>query len=187
MSMTIKAPTEQINAWLKSIEQDISKAIRPAAQAGAQVLYEEVKGNVAKIKQKTGNLANSIYQAFSAQNSSEEIATYHISWNLGWQKGSQSKTSAAPHGHLIEYGHWQRYVAFLGKDGEWHTAIRPEMRGKPKPKRRASQTEKDAYYVLLPTPVWIGPQPFLRPAAAKFPQALDACEKRLLQELSGDS
>ncbi|MBV2184457.1 MAG: hypothetical protein KUL88_07955, partial [Rhizobium sp.] len=88
----------------------------------------------------------------------------------------------APHGHLLEYGHVQRYAVFIGKDGKWHTAIRPEKLGTPKPRRNASQAEKDAYY--LPRkggPRFVAARPFVRPAAAKFPEAVAAMEAELLR------
>lgn len=75
------------------------KAARPAAQAGAQVVYDQVRANVARIKRHTGNLASSIYQAYSPDNSNPGQATYHISWNA----------RRAPHGHLVEHGHLMRY------------------------------------------------------------------------------
>jgi HK97 gp10 family phage protein len=78
--------------------------VRPAAQAGAQVLYEEVlqRVPVAKRARTTkggkvippGALKASIYQAFSEDNSTADRATYHISWNH----------RKAPHGHLVEFG-----------------------------------------------------------------------------------
>jgi len=128
-------------------------AVRPAAQAGAQVFYDQVKANVSKIGRKTGNLARSIYQVYSRDNSSKAVAQYHISWN-------QKK---APHGHLVEFGHLQRYVTYIDKRGQWKTLVRPEMRGKPRPKRNASLAVKDAYYVPLKGgPKLVGARSFIR-------------------------
>ena len=86
------------------------KAARPAAQAGAQVLYERVKANVAALGRKTGNLDSAIYQAFSANNSGEGKATYHISWNA----------TKAPHGHLVEWGYIKRWQSIM-INGKWVT------------------------------------------------------------------
>ena len=125
---------------------------RPAAQAAAQVFYNEAKSNVTRIKRVSGNLADAIYQVFSQDNSGPGIATYHISWNAG----------KAPHGGLVEYGHWQRYVVVNTKKGP-RNAIRPEKQGQPKPRRRASQAEKDAYYVLRPGgPIYVPGKAFMR-------------------------
>lgn len=148
-------------------------AARPASQAAAQVLYDEVKRNVAAIPQKTGNLSRAIYQVFSQNNSSVGKATYQISWNA----------RKAPHGHLVEFGHFQRYVSYLGSDGNFYTAVRPGMRGKGKPSKNAPQSVKDAYYVLLPSPKQVAAKPFVRPAVSKFPEASAAAEKVLKDAL----
>lgn len=173
MSVTITADMSSLNAAMDKLNDRVQESVRPVAQAGAQVLYDEVKRNVASIGKKTGNLANSIYQVFSTDNSGPGRATYHISWNAN--KGR------APHGHLVEFGHIQRYVVYLGSNGQWYTAVRPEMRGKPRPSRRASQAVKDAYYVRLPQAKQVPAQPFIRPAATKFPDAVQACIKKLAE------
>jgi HK97 gp10 family phage protein len=89
----------QLDAYQKHIQEEI---IRPAAQAGAQVFYDEIKvrvpvGKPRKYKGKQingGTLKASIYQVFSKKESSDIKKVYHLSWNH--QK--------APHGHLIEFG-----------------------------------------------------------------------------------
>lgn len=89
----------QLDAYQKHIQEEI---IRPAAQAGAQVFYDEIKvrvpvGKPRKYKGKQisgGTLKASIYQVFSKKESSDTKKVYHLSWNH--QK--------APHGHLIEFG-----------------------------------------------------------------------------------
>jgi len=174
MSFTIKADTSGLNSFLDELEGVVDEAVRPAAQAGTQVLYDEVQKNVSRIGKKTGNLAASIYQVYSKDGSGPGYATYHVSWN----------TKKAPHGHLVEYGHIQRYASYVGRDGKWYTAKRPEARGKKKPGKNASQAERDAYYVLRPGgPAQIAAQPFVRPAAAKFPQALNAAEAELMKRI----
>lgn len=97
-------------AHMDNIKMVADEAIRPAAQAGAQVFYEEVKLNakrgneVRHLKGKdasgkgrtrpAGLLAASIYQVYSKDNSDNKHATYHVSWNK----------KKAPHGHLVEFG-----------------------------------------------------------------------------------
>jgi HK97 gp10 family phage protein len=162
-----------LNAMLHEMGDAAEAAARPAAQAAAQVLYDEVKRNAQGIRQKTGNLARSIYQVYSQANSGAGHATYHVSWNR----------RKAPHGGLVEFGHIQRYVSFVGSDGNWYTAIRAGMRGKPKPRRGASQAVKDAYYVTLPAPKQVAAKPFVRPAASKFSQAADAAAAKLIEEI----
>jgi hypothetical protein len=162
-----------LNAMLHEMGDAAEAAARPAAQAASQVLYDEVKRNAQGIRQKTGNLARSVYQVYSQANSGPGHATYHVSWNR----------RKAPHGGLVEFGHIQRYVSFVGSDGNWYTAIRAGMRGKPKPRRGASQAVKDAYYVTLPAPKQVAAKPFVRPAASKFSQAADAAATKLIEEI----
>ena len=174
MSVTISVDTQALDALLKEIGDDIDAAARPAAQAGAQVLYDEVKRNVAALGTVKGNLAASIYQVYSRSNSGVDHATYYVSWN----------ERKAPHGGLVEFGHIQRYVSFIGKDGKWHTAVRKAMQGKPRPGRRAAPSVKDAYYVPLPAPKQIAARSFLRKAQVKFPQALDAAAAELMKRIN---
>jgi hypothetical protein len=152
-------------------------AARPASQAAAQVLYDQVKRNVAAIPQKTGNLARSIYQVYSQAKSAPGVATYQISWN---------KTRAR-HGYLVEFGHIARYVTYMGKDGNLYTAIRPSKRGTKKPGRRASQAEKDAYFVPLASPKQIAAKSFLRSAVSQAQAAADAAERVLIRALNDDT
>lgn len=86
--------TAGINAQLDAMHQATGDAIRPAAQAGAQVFYRAVISNV-QAHRHTGKLASAIYQVFSTDNSVDgKKATYHVSWNA----------KKAPHGHLVEHG-----------------------------------------------------------------------------------
>lgn len=141
---------------LDQLTEGAEKAIRPAAQAGAQVFYDHVKANVAKLGKKTGNLDGSIYQAFNNGSSGPGHAQYTVSWN-------QQK---APHGHLVEFGHVQRYVVYVDQRGQWKTLVRASMVGKRKPPRKAPQSVKDAYYVPLKGgPRIVPPKSFIRSAA----------------------
>jgi len=99
-------------AGLDQLQATATEAARPAAQAGAQVFYNEVKLNVSRIGRVTGNLDSSIYQVFSKDNSTPVSATYHISWNH----------RKAPHGHLVEFGHIQTRKVYIGSDGNWYTS-----------------------------------------------------------------
>lgn len=143
------------NLGMDQLADGAEAAVRPAAQAGAQVFYDQVVANVAGLGRQTGNLAKSIYQVYSRDNSHKARAEYHVSWNR----------RKAPHGHLVEYGHVQRYVVYIDKRGEWKTLVRPSMVGKPKPKRNAPLAVKDAYYVPLKGgPRIVGAKSFIRRA-----------------------
>lgn len=173
--VTISLDLSSLNDIIDELGDAIEDAARPAAQAAADVLYKEVKKNVAALGKKTGNLDRSIYQVFSKRESKQGLATYYVSWN-------QSK---APHGGLVEFGHIQRYATYLAKNGKFYTAVRPEARGKPKPKRRASQAVKDAYYVpRAGGPVQVAARSFVRKAASKYDEAIKAAEEELLKRIA---
>jgi hypothetical protein len=172
MSM-LSVDMASVHAMLDGMGDRAEQAARPAAQAASQVLYDEVKRNVAAIPQKTGKLAQSIYQVYSQSNSGEGRATYHVSWNV----------RKAPHGHLAEFGHVQRYASYIGKDGNWYTAKRSGTQGMRKPGRNASQATKDAYYVPLATPRQVRAIAFVRNAQVKFPAAAQAAADVLIREI----
>jgi HK97 gp10 family phage protein len=172
----LRLDLDHLEAYVEELGDRAEAAARPAAQAAAQVLYDQVRRNVGAIPQKTGNLLSSIYQVYSQENSRPGVATYQISWNK----------TRAPHGYLVEFGHIQRYVTYVGSDGNLYTAIRPSMRGKRKPGRRASQAEKDAYYVPLATPKQVAAKSFIRSATSQAQAAADAAEAVLIREINGN-
>jgi hypothetical protein len=167
----LKVDLAGLHGLLDAMGDAAESGSRPAAQAAAQVLYDEAKRNVAAIGRRTGNLDQSIYQAFSKANSGPGHATYHVSWN----------PRKAPHGHLVEFGYMQRFASYVGKDGNWYTAVRPSMRGKPAPGPKASPATKAAYYVALATPKQVAARSFMRKAQSAFPLAQLAAEVKLLE------
>ena len=95
----------KIAAKLDGITKAAEEGARPAAQAGAQVFYEEVKQRVpvsakahsTKGKKQTftpGTLRKAIYQAFADKESGDGKASYRISWNK----------SHAFYGRFVEFG-----------------------------------------------------------------------------------
>jgi hypothetical protein len=183
MSVTFKADMSGITRMLEALGTDVETAARPAAAAGAEVLKAEVLRNVATLKEQSGKLREAIYKAYSQSQSGPGRATYHVSWRVPTKK--KGHLAAAPHGHLIENGHWMRYaVARHPKTGRLYTLVRPEKRGQPRPKARASEAEKAAYYLPRPGgPLWVEARPFIRPAQAKFGEALAVAEAELLRRL----
>ena len=178
MSVKMALDVAQLGGLLRGIEQQIHDATRPAAFDAAEVIYNDVQANVAQIGRVTGNLQSAVYRAFDQQNSGATKARYNVSWNK----------RKAPHGHLVEFGHIQRYVTYIGKNGQWYMAVRPEMRGKRKPRREASQATKDAYYVPLPSgPRQVPARPFIRPALSRLDDAERAARIRLLREINGNA
>jgi hypothetical protein len=96
--------------------------------------------------------------AFKESKSTEQVVAYSVSWNA---KG-------APHGHLIEFGHWRVNVLVRGPKGTWIAT-----------KER------------LPAPKWVPAHPFLRPAldsggAAARAAMLKRGRERLPEILAGN-
>lgn len=154
-TITVSADMTGLNQYLDALGDAVEGAVRPAAQAGAQVLYDEVKRNVASIGKKTGNLAAAIYQVYSKNNSEDKKrATYHVSWNA----------RKAPHGHLVEYGHIMRYRTVLitkgPRKGQWVTIKSQPI-----------------------APKQVGARPFVRPAMGRFPQAVEAAQNVVLEKI----
>ncbi len=155
-SFAIRVNLSALELQLDADADAVDDAARPSAQAGAQVIYDEVKRNVAKLKRHTGNLDSSIYQVFSKSRSAsggKGLATYHVSWNA----------RKAPHGHLVEYGHLQRY----------------EVTFDPATNRFTTHRDRP-----LTPPKLVAAKPFLRPAVSKFDAAMDAASAELFRRLA---
>lgn len=93
----------KLAAKLDSITKAAEEGARPAAQAGAEVFYQEVKQRVPmsakphKSGKKTydpGTLRRAVYQAFADRESGDGRAMYRVSWN---------KTHAF-YGRFVEFG-----------------------------------------------------------------------------------
>ena len=93
---------------LRAKVDKLHAATRPAAQAGAQIIYERARleapvsadSHYFYIRGKKygpyapGTLRDSIYQVFSKDNSYKDVSTYHISFNK----------SEAPYGFIVHNG-----------------------------------------------------------------------------------
>lgn len=92
---------------LDKLTRAAEAATRPAAQAGAQVFYNEVLARVPvsesahwfygthdKYFFPAGTLRNAVYQVFSKDNSGKAKAMYHVAWNH----------RKAPYGFMVEFG-----------------------------------------------------------------------------------
>lgn len=99
---------------------------RSMAVAGGKVFRDEAK---ARAPVDSGKLRSSLYLAHREGESTPERQVYRVSWNA----------RRAPHGHLLEFGHWQTHAMYLD-GGVWKV-------GAP-----------------LASPKWVPAHPFLRPA-----------------------
>lgn len=184
--------TAPLLAKIAGLEQKIKESVRPAAFAGSDLLYKEVKHRALTIGG-SKRVAAAVYQKFvvnSASGALGDSATYHISWRKGHSKNNEkghAGEGALPTttiGHWIEFGRWQRYMVRTDKDGNWYTVKRPESEGKPVPGRTASQAQKDAYWMPRPGGAVFHPaKSFLRSGyEAQKAEAAQAAKARM-QEL----
>lgn len=177
VSMSIEGDPAAALARFSAAFQE--EALRPAARAGALVFYNEMRR---KAPVRSGKLRDAIYHAFADKESRDDAMVYRTSINA----------RKAPHWHLVEYGYMRRYVSYQGNDGRVRLAVRPGMEGRKAPRRRASQAEKDAYWIPLPNgPVQVLPQSYLRHAwdVGQGP-SMSAMRERLrekLEEILGGS
>lgn len=166
--------TGGIEGLFGQLYESAAEAVRPAAQAGAQVVYDRVKQNVGNIRSLTGNLKSSIYQVYSKSLSEPgKSATYAISWNY----------HKAPHGILVHFGHLVRYEYYQDAQGNVRPRVRPDKIGTPRPKSR-NRAALDAYYVTLAQPYRTTPQPFMYDAEKVFPQARQAVIGELMRRIN---
>ena len=112
MGMAVRMNVAGFKEALRAKIDVLHAATRPAAQAGAQIIYERARINAPVssdshffyIRGKKygpyapGTLKNSIYQVFSKDNSFKDVSTYHISWNK----------DKAPYGYVYEWGNSKR-------------------------------------------------------------------------------
>lgn len=118
--MKFQFDTAKLAQALDATKERLRAAARPAAQAGAQVIYDAARLN-APISDEShffyirgkkygpfapGTLRDSIYQVFSKSESSDTKATYQVSWNY----------LKAPYAFMVELGTSRAPArSFLGK------------------------------------------------------------------------
>lgn len=108
MGMAVRMNVAAFKEGLRAEVDKLHAATRPAAQAGAQIIYERARIE-APVSQDShyfyirgkkygpyapGTLKNSIYQVYSKDNSFKDVSTYHISFNK----------SEAPYGFIVHNG-----------------------------------------------------------------------------------
>ncbi len=108
MGMAVRMNVAAFKEQLRAEVDKLHAATRPAAQAGAQIIYERARleapvsadSHYFYIRGKKygpyapGTLKNAIYQVFSKDNSYKDVSTYHISFNK----------SEAPYGFIVHNG-----------------------------------------------------------------------------------
>lgn len=108
MGMAVRMNVAAFKEQLRAEVDKLHAATRPAAQAGAEIIYQRARleapvsadSHYFYIRGKKygpyapGTLKNSIYQVFSRDNSYKDLSTYHISFNK----------SEAPYGFIVHNG-----------------------------------------------------------------------------------
>lgn len=134
MGMGVRMNVAGFKEQLRAEVDKLHAATRPAAQAGAEVIYQRARIN-APVSGKEhffyikgrrygpyapGNLRDSVYQVFSDSQSFRDVSTYEVSWN---------KTKA-PYGFLAEFGSSTRpAMSFIGRTVvETRQQVREAMR-----------------------------------------------------------
>lgn len=130
MGLSVRLNIASFKDQLRAEADKLHAATRPAAQAGAQIIYERARINVPVSKDPhyfyirgkkygpfaPGNLRNAIYQVFSESKSFKDVSTYQISWNK----------KEAPYGFMVELGTSQSAArSFIGRSV---VETRPEVR-----------------------------------------------------------
>lgn len=157
-----------VQATLSKLGATLSTSLaRSMGVAGGQVMRDTAKALAPEYDGSTGLaggsnvdrppppglLKSAIYLAYKERLSAQDHVTYGISWN----------SKVAPHGHLLEFGHWR---------------INKIINGVPTT-------------IPLPFPKWVPAHPFLRPAfdAALIPAkaAMIARGKERLPELLNEA
>ena len=211
---SVEVNSDELLANLRMFATDVvPKLCRPAAQAGAQVFYDEVRSRVAALGDKpeqaaaeagvrvgTGNLLRAIYQAYSEDKSVGGKKAYVISWRTGRAKKGAGGLTIAPHGHLVEFGHWRKYKVYK-RNGRWFTRVRPEAIGYKvryigggkfrmvkipgatrvtKPNHKMGDARMSEYFDALASPVKVAGRAFIRLSyEAKKNAALQAMLARM--------
>lgn len=130
MTIQAKVDLSDFNAGLAKLAGPLRVSLaRSMAVAGGKVIRDEARVRAPK---DDGTLSNAMYLAFKDARSSEKQAVYSVTWHK----------KKAPHGHLIEFGHWQPYVVVMTAAGTYFTTKTLRADG----------------------PKWISAKPFLRPA-----------------------
>jgi len=108
MGMAVRMNVAAFKEGLRAKVDKLHAATRPAAQAGAEIIYQRARleapvsadSHYFYIRGKKygpyapGTLRDSIYQVFSKDNSFKDVSTYHISFNK----------SEAPYGFIVHNG-----------------------------------------------------------------------------------
>lgn len=136
-------PELDLSGWATGLDKlggELKTSLaRSMAVAGGKVLRDEAK-HQAPVED--GVLRDAIYLAYSERRTGNERVVYSVTWN----------SQKAPHGHLLEFGHWQPFKVVYNKKSGQFTTLAKGKGGGPN---------------AVPNPggpKWIAARSFLRPA-----------------------
>lgn len=157
-----KADVSGVLAGLDKLSGEMATHLaRSMCVAGGKVLRDEAK-LLAPVE--SGLLRSSIYLAYKDDKSTKNNVTYSVTWN----------SKKAPHGHLVEFGHW-RYNKIV--NGYPQKSLRVGL-------KRGKGPQDHVGPGALEHPVWEAANPFLRPALdSASPRAQAAMIERGRQRL----
>lgn len=140
LTFDVQSALKGIDSFAAQLKEHLPRSM---AVAGGKVIRDEAKQRAPK---QSGLLAKSIYVAYADKRSkpSDGLAVYSVAWN--------SKT--APHGHLIEFGHWRYNKIVNGFPQKSRISGKKSARG---PQNHSGPG-------ALQKPVWVPASPFMRPA-----------------------
>lgn len=115
--MPVKASVDlsSVLAGLDRLSGVSESLARSMAVAAGQAVRDEAK---ARAPVDTGKLKGALYLAYSDRRSRESAVVYSVTWN----------SKKAPHGHLLEFGHWQTHAGAPLAHPKWvpaHPFLRP--------------------------------------------------------------
>ena len=111
-SVRMSFDTAAVDEWVKALQADVQQALRPAAQAGAEVLYRQVLANVpvgtkghwfqgtsyrvngTEYWYNAGALRRAVYQAYATKESTPQRVVYSVGVN----------PLKAPYAYMVELG-----------------------------------------------------------------------------------
>lgn len=130
----------------------MGKVVRDEAVARAPELKPGQEGYD---NQRRGQLKEAIYLAYDGRRTILNAGhyVYQVSWNA----------KKAPHGHLVEFGHWMAYKWAHGEDGRFYTPIQGQHKVDGRKRGFGFPIDGGGFYVDT--------HPFLGPAFdAKLPK-----------------
>lgn len=136
-AVKVQFDTSQWGRAFAALDGPVKESLsRRGLVEGGVLLRDAAKSNARMAANAEGNdtrglLASAIYLQYDDSSDPKTHFTYKISWNA----------KIAPHGHLIEFGHWMTHKVYKDATGHWWT-----LKDQP-----------------LAAPKWVPARPFLRP------------------------